>query len=77
MAMHPFDRWMRTAGRREAYGWEPTLALFRSYCRFCEATGERREGGVQAFCRCLDLYLVPQRRKRGRGWRGFELRSSR
>jgi hypothetical protein len=51
----------------------PTLALYRDYSRFCEATGEPCMR-VQAFCGALDLYLVPQRRKCGRGWRGFSLR---
>lgn len=71
MADH-FDTWMRSAGTRCAWGWEPTLALYDSYSRFCEAT-DAHCMGVQAFCSALDLYLVPQRRKRGRGWRGFSL----
>jgi hypothetical protein len=73
MADH-FDRWMRSAGKRDASGWEPTAALFRDYSHFCSATGERCEGGVQQFSKELKRHLVPMRRKRGRGWRGFSLR---
>jgi hypothetical protein len=70
-----FDRWMRIAGTRSASGWEPTLALYRDYSRFCEATGERCDGGVQQFSKKLRRYLVARRTKRARGWAGFRLKS--
>jgi hypothetical protein len=73
MAMHPFDRWMQTAGRRDASGWESTVSLFRDYSHFCSATGERCEGGVQQFSKELRRYLVARRTKRARGWAGFRL----
>jgi hypothetical protein len=69
-----FDRWLRSAGKRDTTAWESTVALFRDYSHFCSATGERCEGGVQQFSKELKRHLVRSRRRRGRGWRGFSLR---
>jgi hypothetical protein len=69
MATDLFHEWLGSAGRWNADGWETTTDLFDSYCAF---HGEP-DGGIQEFSRQLHRYLVPLRRKRGRGWRGFSL----
>jgi hypothetical protein len=69
-----FDKWLRSAGRRDSSAWAPTLDLWLSFRRFCAATGTPCLGGIQDFSKNLERNLVRDRKKLARGWRGFALR---
>jgi hypothetical protein len=77
MTTDVFEHWFRTAGRPNAQAWSPTRDLYRSYCHHLAALGGDGEKGIQAFSRRLGRTLIKNRKRRGRGWLGYELRSSR
>lgn len=68
MMADTFDQCMKSSGRRNADGWTPPVELYRSYVKF---GGEK---GIQTFSRRLERTLIKARKRRGRGWLGYELR---
>jgi len=74
MAMDVFQHWFRSAGKRNARAWCATRDLYQSYCQHIAALGGDGEKGIQAFSRRLERTLIKDRKRRGRGLRGYELR---
>ncbi len=68
-------RWMKESGRRDADAWASTTDLYASWMAWCELTRESRPFGPPLFGTTLARILVRQRKRIGRGFAGFRLKS--